>query len=70
MAIGARAKKAGVIRRVLLPGGAKVLHDLALRLLARHNQVAIEAVLGRNDREEIVDRRRADFGEHLAAFFV
>ena len=70
MAIGARAKEAGVIGRVLVPGRAKVVDDLALRLLARHGEVAIEAILGGNAREEIVDRLRADFGKHLPAFFV
>ena len=70
MAISACAEKAGVISCVLLPGGAEVFDDLALCLLPRHGEVAFKAVLGGNAREEIVDRLRADLGQHLPAFFV
>src|ERR1700728_3608396 len=70
MAIGARAEEAGIIRRVLLPRCLEVGNDLTLRLLARHNKISPEAVLGRNAREQIVNGGRADLGEHLPAFFV
>jgi hypothetical protein len=70
MAIGACTEKAGVIRLVPFPRGAKIIDDLTLRLLARNYKISPEAVLGRNAREEIIDRGRADLGKHLAAFFV
>ena len=68
MAIGACAEEARVFGGVLLAGGAEVVDDLALGLLARDFEVAIEAVLGRNRGEEIVNGGRADLGEHLEAF--
>ena len=68
VAISARAQKAGVAGGVLVAGGAEVVDDFALGLLARHVEVAVEAVLGGNDGEEIVDGGRADLGEHLLAF--
>jgi hypothetical protein len=49
-------------------GGAEVVDDLALGVLAGNVQVAVEAVLGGNDGEEIVDGGRADFGQHLFTF--
>jgi hypothetical protein len=70
MTIGASAQKAGIIRRVFLSGGAKVVDDLALRLLPRHSEVAFETVFSRNARKEIVNGCRTDLGKHSPALFV
>jgi hypothetical protein len=35
---------------------------------AGYVQIAVEAILGRDDGEQVVDGTGADFGEHLLAF--
>ena len=66
--IGSGAEKAGVAGRVLSAGGAEVVDDLALGLLAWHVEVAVKAVLGGDDGEKVVNGAGADFGQHLPAF--
>jgi hypothetical protein len=68
VAISACAEEAGVAGGFWRGGGAEVVDDLALGLLARDVEVAVEAVLGGDDGEEVVDGSSADFGEHLLAF--
>ena len=68
VAIGASAQETGVVGGVLVGGGAKVVHDFALGLLARHVEIAGDAVLGGDDGEQVVDGASAVFGEHLLAF--
>ena len=61
-------EEAGVAGGVFVGGGAEVVDDFALGLLARDGQVAGEAVLSGDHFKERVDGGRADVGEHLEAF--
>ena len=68
VAIRTGPEEAGVVGGVLLAGGAEVVDDLALGVLAGHGQVAVEAALGGDGGEQVVNGAGADFGEHLPAF--
>ena len=70
MAIGARAQKAGVIGRVLLPGGAGSMQRSRFRCRWRGtSRSRARRYSDRNLRKDCY-RGRADLGEHLPAFFV
>ena len=64
MQIRACAEKAGVLDAVFLRALAEPVHDFGLGHLAGNLQVAIEAVLGGDGREQVVDGTRTNCLEH------
>ena len=65
--VHARAQKARIARSIVLRERTKAVHDLRLAMLAGNRKIALELVLRRNRREQIVDRRHANLGKHLLA---
>ncbi len=64
MVIGAGAEKHGVAAAAFRGALAEPLHDLRFRHLARNVQLALEAELLRNGREQVVDGARAYLAQH------
>jgi hypothetical protein len=62
--IRARAEKHGIALRAVGGALAEKLHNLAFGVLPRDVEIALQAILGRNACEQVINRFRPDLAQH------